>query len=116
MRVIYLYDFNGDGELEVWNHTYKYQQTDVSGVTKNFETAPLAVLPIGTELELKEVSRTNKFDSSPDAIYVLGKLLHDNEHRKFVYLWGIRNTIGYAPWESATFNPRANDRFVGCEI
>ena len=116
-RQAYLYKFEDETEISLWNHPYRYGSgVDASGQMQMHAPPPLKKLPIGTQLTITKITRESHFDGSPNSIYARGIAHIDQEQLHFLYVWGIRNRIQYAPWEKDTYNSSDFSRVIECEI
>lgn len=115
-RAVYLYRFGNEKEISLWNSPYQYGSgLDDSGRMIMHSPPPLMVLPAGTRLTIEKITRESHFDSPPNSIYVRGVAHGEKRDVRFVYLWGINNTIQQAPWETETHHPGEFSRSVRCE-
>lgn len=99
LRVTYLYDFP-HSPPSLWNHPHRYGIAEADGEIVRHEAAPEATCPSGSRLWLRNVRLTQGFDS-PEVVEAWGTIECAGEKREFRYVWGSRNAIHAAPWESA---------------
>lgn len=111
LRPTFLYNYDRDGELELWDHLYKYK---IGGDPELIIDAPLMELPPGTRIRIDRVTRETGFDGPWDAIIVYGVIDTGGSWERVQYVWGVGNKIKRAPWETSNHEPRRFDRTVDC--
>ncbi len=112
-REAYLYKFDGEPQISLWDARYRYGKADSTGQMQIYSPEPLKVLPIGTQITIQRVRRVTGFDGPWDAIELSGLVRIDEEY-SFKYVWGVSNKIHSAPWEEAVYRPSDIDRVVDC--
>ena len=101
-RVTYIYDFDQRGEVELWNHTYKYTVSDDIGNFWDLEEDPLAVCESGSPVQIDSVKKISRFDN-PVVVKAFGTIECGAAKYEFSYLWGFYPHVHDAPWESETY-------------
>ena len=104
-RVTYIYSFNENDELSLWNHTYKYSKADSDGRIQKFEEKPKETCGIGSKLQVKSVTKDSRFDN-PVTINAHIEITCNGNDYSTVYLWGFYPKIHKAPWESPVYEPQ----------
>jgi hypothetical protein len=102
-RVTYIYRHKAIGPYELWDSPHKYGEVSRSGAITWIKEEPIYVIPIGSNITIDKVIRENSIDNSP-AIEARGTLQFEGKDIPITYLWGLKDQIQKAPWESPAFD------------